>query len=145
MNVRATYIESFMRLSVILAALAASAVASPALADPCEGSLPAEGTIFSGMVRYVGDGDGLCVGPAGRPDRWIEIRLADFYAPELHEPGGIYAKRRLERIAIGKMLVCRAGRRSYDRVVATCTIGGRPLGGALRAAGGAEGGRGRPR
>lgn len=145
MSAPATYIGSSMRLPVILAVLVASAWASPVLADPCEGALPAKGTTFSGVVRYVGDGDGLCVGPAGQPDRWIEIRLADFYAPELREPGGVDAKRRLERIAMGKVLVCRAGRRSYDRVVATCTIGGRPLGSALRAAGGAEGGRGRPR
>lgn len=129
----------------IIAACVAGAWASPALADPCEGALPPKGTAFSGVVRYVGDGDGLCIGPTGRPDRWIEIRLADFYAPELHEPGGVEAKRRLERIVMGKPLACHAGRRSYDRVVATCTLGGRPLRGLLRAAGGAEGGRGRPR
>jgi endonuclease YncB( thermonuclease family) len=134
-----------MRFPLILAALIANAWGSPALADPCEGALPSTGMTFSGVVRYVGDADGLCVGTAGRPDRWIEIRLADFYAPELNEPGGIAAKRRLERIAMGKMLACRAGRRSYDRVVATCTPGGRPLGSLLRAAGGVEGGRGQPR
>lgn len=115
------------------------------MSGPCEGALPIKGTTFSGVVRYVGDGDGLCVSPANRPDRWIEIRLADFYAPELYEPGGIAAKRRLERVAIGKVLICRAGRRSYDRVVATCTLGGRRLGSVLRAAGGVEGGRGKPR
>jgi endonuclease YncB( thermonuclease family) len=134
-----------MRFPVTLAALIAIAWTSPALADPCEGALPAKGTTFSGVVRYVGDGDGLCVGPAGRPDRWIEIRLADFYAPELNEPGGIAAKRLLERMAMGKVLRCLAGRRSYDRIVATCTLSGRPLGSVLRAAGGVEGGRGRPR
>ncbi|MCW1432119.1 thermonuclease family protein [Novosphingobium sp. JCM 18896] len=130
-----------MRFPLILTALVASAWASPALADPCEGALPSAGMTFSGVVRYVGDGDGLCVGPAGRPDRWIEIRLADFYAPELNEPGGIAAKRRLERLAMGKVLSCHAGRRSYDRVVATCMLAGRPLGSLLRAAGGVEGGR----
>lgn len=144
MSPATTYIRSSMRIPVILVALVAGAWASPAFADPCEGALPAKGTTFSGVVRYVGDGDGLCVGPAGRPDRWIEIRLADFYAPELHETGGVAAKRRLERIAMGKVLACRAGRRSYDRVVAACTLGGRPLGSVLRAAGGIEGGRGRP-
>lgn len=44
--------------------------------------------MFTGVVRYVGDGDSLCTGPAGRPDRWIDIRLGDFYAPELHDLGG---------------------------------------------------------
>ena len=145
MSVRASYIGLSMRLPVLLVALVVIAWASPALADPCEGALPAKGTTFSGVVRYVGDGDGLCVGPAGQPDRWIEIRLSDFYAPELNEPGGQVAKRHLEQIAMGKMLTCRAGRRSYDRVVAACTVGGRALGSLLRAAGGVEGGRGRPR
>lgn len=145
MSADTTYIRLSMRFPVILAALVAGAWASPALADPCEGAPLAKGTAFSGVVRYVGDGDGLCIGPAGRPDRWIEIRLADFYAPELNELGGMNAKRRLERVAMGKVLTCRAGRRSYDRVVAACTLGGRPLGSLLRAAGGVEGGRGRPR
>jgi len=131
------------RFTTAVAAGALGGWASPAFADPCEGALPAKGTAFSGVVRYVGDGDGLCVGPAARPDRWIEIRLADFYAPELHEPGGPEAKRRLERIVMGKRLLCRAGWHSYDRVVAACTLGGQPLGGLLRGAGGTEGGRGR--
>lgn len=90
------------------------------------------------------DGDGLRIGPVGGPTSWIEILLADFYAPELHEPGGIDAKCPLERIVMGKTLACRAERRSYDRVVATCMRVDRPVGNVLRAAGGAEGGRGRP-
>lgn len=133
------------RIPFIASAFVLFAWTSPALADPCEGALPRNGTTFSGVVRYVGDGDGLCIGPAGRPDRWIEIRLADFYAPELRDPGGSDAKRRLMNVAMGKSLVCRAGRRSYDRVVAACTLNGRPLGALLKENGGAEGGRGRPR
>ena len=115
---------------------------APALADPCEGALPTQGASFSGVVRYVGDGDGLCVGPANHPEQWIEVRLGDFYAPELHERGGVDAKSRLERIVMSRPLMCRAGRRSYDRVIGYCTLGGRPLGAMLRAAGGAQGGRG---
>ena len=131
---------------IAMASFLACAWFAPALADPCEEVLPAKGTAFAGVVRYVGDGDGLCIGPAGRPDRWIEVRLADFYAPELHDAGGREAKRRLERLVLGKPLVCRAGRRSYDRVVAACTLGGRALGTLLREAGGIEGGRAwRPR
>jgi endonuclease YncB( thermonuclease family) len=128
--------------AAIVATLACSA---PARADPCKGPLPAKGTTFSGAVRYVGDGDSLCIGPARQPVRWIEIRLADFYAPELHEPDGAQAKRRLGQLTMGKVLVCKAGRRSYDRVVASCTLEGRPLGTLLRAAGGTEGGRGMAR
>ncbi len=134
-----------LRMTIILAAGLTALWAAPAFADPCEGVLPAKGATFTGVVRFVGDGDGLCVGPTGRPDRWIEVRIADFYAPELHEPGGLDAKRRLERVVMGRTLMCRAGRRSYDRVVANCTLGGRPLGALLRRAGGTEGGRGRPR
>lgn len=124
------------------AILATCVWSTPARADPCEGALPAKDTRFSGVVRYVGDGDGLCVGPKGRPDRWIEIRLGDFYAPELPERGGREAKRRLEQLVMGRTLACRAGRRSYDRVIGYCTIEGRAVGDLLRARDGVEGGRG---
>ncbi|MBN8848047.1 MULTISPECIES: nuclease [unclassified Sphingomonas] len=116
--------------------------AIPAREDPCEGRLPSPGTRFGGVVRYVGDGDGLCIGPEGRPDQWIEIRLGDYYAPELHDPGGMEAKRELERVALGRVIACRAGRRSYDRVIGYCTLANRPLGEWLRAQGGKQGGRG---
>jgi hypothetical protein len=53
-------------------ALILSLTATPARADPCEGRLPSRaGERFSGTVRYVGDGDGLCVGRSGDPDSWI--------------------------------------------------------------------------
>ena len=64
----ASYIASIMNGRIaIIAACVAGAWAAPASADPCAGALPSKGTAFSGVVRYVGDGDGLCVGPAGRP------------------------------------------------------------------------------
>lgn len=113
-----------------------------ALADPCEANLPSPSTHFSGPVRYVGDGDSLCVGPTSDPATWIEVRLADFYAPELHEAGGQAAKAALTAAVRGVRLDCVAGRRSYDRVVAKCAVRGRPLGDVLRSRGGAEGGRG---
>lgn len=115
-------------------------IASAALADPCEAPLPRRGEFFSGPVRYVGDGDSLCVaGPAGL----IEVRVADFYAPELHEPGGREAKAVLSRIAMGQRVTCHAGKRSYDRVVAVCVLSGLSLGDRMRRAGVKEGGRGR--
>ncbi len=120
--------------------LAGTVVAS---ADPCEGKLPGPGTAFEGQVRYVGDGDSLCVGNSSDPGGWFEVRVADFYAPELNRPGGREAKVALERIAMGKQAYCIAGRRSFDRVVATCSIGGRSVADWLRAAGVKEGGRGR--
>lgn len=116
------------------------ALATAAQADPCEAPLPKRGETFSGAVRYVGDGDGLCVsGPHGL----IEVRLADFYAPELQEPGGPEAKAALSLLTMGRQVVCIADRRSYDRVVAVCRLGGVSVGDLMRGAGVAEGGRGR--
>src|SRR3546814_4921776 len=114
-------------LAIILAGLPVAA-----RADPCEAPLPRAGTMFSGVVRYIGDGDSLCVGPKGRPDRWIEVRLADFRAPELKERGGQRAKALLRSVAMGRTLVCKAGRRSSDRVVAACMLDGKPIGAELR-------------
>ena len=122
--------------------LAATCFSSVALADPCEAPIPKFGAQFDGTVRYVGDGDSLCVGTSTDARTWIEVRLADFYAPELQAPGGGAAKSTLERIAMGKAVQCTAGKRSYDRVVATCTLGGLSVADLMRRAGIAEGGRG---
>jgi endonuclease YncB( thermonuclease family) len=112
---------------------------APVHADPCEAPLPSEaGVRFSGVVRYVGDGDGLCVGKTADPRDWIEVRLADFSAPELHQPGGAAAKATLARIALQHAVICtteqgRGGRViSYDRVIARCRIGADSLGDLLR-------------
>lgn len=119
-----------------------------AFADPCEGASPGRiGAAFSGVVRYVGDGDSLCVGTANSgADTWIEVRLADFNAPELSSNQGPAAKAMLERLVLGREAQCVATRgrngrvRSYDRVIAICRVGGRRVGDLLRAAGGLEGG-----
>ncbi len=118
---------------------------TPAMAhaDPCVAPLPSPGANFSGPVRYVGDGDSLCLGPSANPASWIEVRLEDFYAPELRAHGGAQAKATLEALTRGRSLACRAGRRSYDRVVARCTLDGIPVGDLMRRRGVAEGGRGR--
>ena len=52
------------------------------------------------------------------------------------------AKLALEKIAMGRNAECVANRQSYDRVVATCRIGGRSIGDLLKAAGSIEGGNG---
>jgi len=142
-----------MKASLLSAlALGVAFIATPALADPCEAPVRgyAPGATVAGLVRYVGDGDGLCVGPGPDPRTWTEIRLADFYAPELNAPGGREAKAALERIVSGRRLVCTArrgdrGRQtySYDRLIAVCTINGRPLGEMMRRASVPEGGNGR--
>jgi endonuclease YncB( thermonuclease family) len=129
-------------LAVFLALLA-----DRALADPCTAPLPHRaGATFSGTVRYVGDGDGLCVGTSPDPATWVEVRLGDFDAPELHSPEGPAAKRALERIAFGRPATCtvvrgRTGRTtSHDRVIAVCRVNGLALGDQLRGAGVQEGG-----
>lgn len=133
------------------------AAASPALADPCKAipdrgpppSWARAGYTITGAVQYVGDGDSVCVSPSTDPRTWVEIRLADFYAPELSEPGGKPARDAMVRITRGRQVTCRATRGdggrvvSYDRLVAVCRIGSVSLGDMMRANGVSEGGRGR--
>lgn len=138
-------------IRTLAAAAVLSMIATAAHADPCTAPVTGykAGAEVSGLVVYVGDGDGLCVGRGPDPSGWVEIRLADFYAPELSEPGGEAAKAMLERLAMGKAAVCTAtaghdGRTySYDRLIASCRIGGEDLGEMMRRAGVREGGRGR--
>jgi micrococcal nuclease len=108
--------------------------------------MPAEvgsGQVFSGPIAYVGDGDSLCVALGPARSQWAEVRLADFYAPEIHEPGGPEAKATLSRLVEGREVNCKAQHRSYDRVVAVCRLKGRSVGDLMRSAGIQEGGRGR--
>jgi endonuclease YncB( thermonuclease family) len=85
------------------------------------------------------------VGRTADPNKWIEVRLADFNAPELRSPGGPAAKAVLEGLVLQREVVCtsecgRSGHvRSFDRVIARCRIGA-SLGDLLRQAGIAEGG-----
>lgn len=133
----------------ILLATVILTLASPivAHADPCEGPLPTRaGETFSGTVRYVGDGDSLCVGRTSNPDEWIEVRLADFDAPELSEPNGRRSRDILTRLSRGRQVECTATRGrsgrvvSHDRVIATCRLGARRLGDLLRSQRAPEGG-----
>lgn len=118
-----------------------------AYADPCEAKLPGKaGTVFTGMVHYIVDGDGICVGPSTDADTWIEVRLADFDAPELKTEDGQFAKAEMTRLAKGKQAECvttpgRNGKTtSYDRVIASCSIDGASLASLLREANVPEGG-----
>lgn len=82
-------------------------------ADPCEGPLPSRaGQAFSGIVRYIGDGDSLCVGDSTNPATWIEVRLSDFDAPELHSPTGRADRQRLSDLVRNRRLDCVAVTRS---------------------------------
>jgi len=140
-----------MRPLPFLLVLAGLAVAGPALADPCKaipdhGPAPAwlsRGASLSGPVVYIADGDSLCVAVGPAASAWVEVRLADFYAPELHAAGGAQAKAALERLTAGRTAVCVADHQTYDRIAAVCRINGRSLGDMMRAAGVPEGGNGR--
>jgi len=140
-------------VAVIFAGLVAGLWAVPAAADPCKtipdrGPMPEflrRGAVFSGPVVYVGDGDGLCVAVGEGPRGWVEVRVADFYAPELNEPGGRAAKAILEHLAMGRRATCVARNRSHDRIVARCRIDGRDLAEQMRRAGVVQGGRGAAR
>jgi endonuclease YncB( thermonuclease family) len=138
-----------MKWILAAAAFACLSAVVPAVAraDPCEGRLPGRaGETFAGTVRYIGDGDSLCLGPGMDPATWIEVRLSDFDAPELHSPTGRADRDRLSRLVRGRVLDCVAvrGRNGrvivYDRVIASCRLNGRRIGDLLRAAGGREGG-----
>ena len=128
--------------------LLAVTFAAPVRADPCKAPPPSRpGQAFAHQVRRVGDGDSLCVGTSPIPAQWIEVRLADFDAPELHSPEGHHAKAILPALALGRYASCRAevGRQGWvivwDRVIARCRIPGETAGSLLRAAGAPEGGR----
>ena len=135
------------KVAHLLAVLSAVSIAPTARADPCEAPLPSHaGTTFTGTVRYVGDGDSLCVGQTPDPDEWIEVRLSDFNAPELHAEGGEAAKAALIQLTFGRQVTCKAQRGrngrviSFDRVIAQCRIGVRSVGDMLREQGIHEGG-----
>lgn len=124
----------------VVVGVVALLAADHAKADPCTAELPPVGVIVSGQVRYVGDGDSLCIGKTSDPAKWIEIRLADFNAPEMKEPAGPAAKAALKRLIMGREATCRVRGRSWDRAVAFCSVDGRSVGGAMRAAGVEKGG-----
>ena len=134
-------------LLTMIAVLIMCSWAAPAKADPCEGHLPsAAGQKFEGLIRYVGDGDSLCVGQAADPRTWIEVRVADFNAPELHAPEGRRAKMLLEQVAFGRRAQCEARRGrsgrviSHDRVIAVCRVDDQSIGDLLREHRAPEGG-----
>jgi micrococcal nuclease len=127
-------------------ASATAARADNCTAIPDRGPAPAYldlGSAFSGPVVEVIDGDSLCVavGPREGAD-WVEVRLADFYAPEFSSPTGSGARAALVRIASGQQATCVAGMQTYDRIAARCRVNGHPIGDLMRAAGIREGGNG---
>lgn len=137
-----------MRALFIAAGLAL--VAGAAQADPCEAPVSGykAGTVITAPIIHSIDGDGLCLMLGREPSRWLEIREARWFAPELREAGGREAKRVMDRL-VGRRAVCTVERgqngrtSSYDRVIAACRVDGRPIGAIMRESGIRPGGRGR--
>ena len=92
---------------MVASPLLAGLVLAPAitLADHCEGRLPTSaGELFAAVVRYVGDGDNLCLRATNDPASWIEVRLSDFDASELHSATGRVPRNRLSSLVRGRIL-----------------------------------------
>ena len=127
-----------------------SALASAAHADPCTAPVTGyqPGDVVRGRVVYAVDGDGLCLELGHGRGRWLEIREARWFAPELSTYAGFRA-REVMRQQVGRGAVCTVARGfkgqtfSYDRVIASCRIDGQPIGQIMRDAGVKPGGRGR--
>ena len=102
------------RLLILLAVLAA-----PAAADD----------VISGEARVV-DGDTIELDG-------VRLRLEGVHAPERDEPGGAAATRFMVRLLADRTVSCApTGDRSYDRLVAVCTVdSGADIGAELIAAG----------
>ncbi len=80
------------------------------------------------------------------PSQWLEIRTADWNAPELNTREGRQAKAVMDQL-VGRRAVCtvqrgRTGRlTSYDRLIASCRVEGRSIGETMTNHGIAPGGR----
>lgn len=67
-------------------------------------SASARGRDLRRDLRYVGDGDSLCLGPSADPATWIGVRLSDFDAPELHSLTGRVDPDRVSGLVHGRVL-----------------------------------------
>ena len=75
---------------------------------------------------WVVDGDTIVIGRE-------RVRIQNFNAPELHQPGGPEAKARMQALTLGKEVHCDGKARDrYGRLVARCSVNGRDLGQAMR-------------
>jgi micrococcal nuclease len=89
----------------------------------------AEPTTLTGTVTHVRDGDTIEVGK-------IPIRLNGVSAPELKEPLGKQSKQFMRDLVDGKTVRCELnGKKTYDRFVGACYLGGKDIGVAVIEAG----------
>ena len=80
---------------------------------------------LDGPARVV-DGDTIVIARE-------RIRIQNFNAPELHQPGGPEAKARMEALTRGKVVHCDPKARDrYARLVGRCEVNGVDLGKAMR-------------
>lgn len=80
---------------------------------------------LDGPARVV-DGDTIVIARE-------RIRIQNFNAPEMNQPGGPQAKARMEALTRGKVVHCDGKARDrYARLVARCEVDGVDLGKALR-------------
>lgn len=77
-------------------------------------------------TAYVIDGDTLVIAHE-------RIRLQNFNAPEMDQPGGQAAKAKLQSITRGKTVHCDGKARDrYARLVARCSVNGLDIGQEMR-------------
>lgn len=77
-------------------------------------------------TAYVIDGDTIVIARE-------RIRLQNFNAPELDQPGGQAAKTKLQSITRGKTVHCDGKARDrYARLVARCSVNGLDIGQEMR-------------
>ena len=78
-----------------------------------------------GTVTRVRDGDTIEIGP-------IPIRLEGISAPELREELGQQSKLFMRKLVIGRQVFCTLnGRKTHDRFVGVCFLGGRDIGATI--------------
>lgn len=139
-----------LRLTLIVTLIAATT--APAIANTCSAPLPKDGDRplgggdrLTGWVTYIIDGDSLCVSTTtpATPQSSFEVRLGDFSAPELDEPGGQEAKEALSKLALGQSVECWPDDQDkLNRIVAVCMLCYENIGNLMRAQGVRENGRG---
>jgi len=80
----------------------------------CSPALAADPII--GVVTNVHDGDTFTLGSQ-------RIRLWGIDAPELKQEFGAHAQKTLQTLIYSQLITCTPRGKSYDRIVANCTIG----------------------
>lgn len=108
-------------------------LARPVARPAARSAAPQRGTRTTGLARVV-DGDTVELNTGFRR---VKVRLRALHAPELAQPGGITARRALERLAARGPFTCTAtGRLTHGRTVADCrTATGEDVAAALIRAG----------